>query len=280
MQTAIRTLGPKEAQLVLSLSEQRRDVVRASEIIEMLGSEGSARNVIQGLVKKGWLVRLVGGRYMFLPPERGPDNLGENNTLALASAAVEPCYVGWWGAASFYGLTTQRPSSLAVAVLRQRPSREIEGTEVRFVMVKPRKFFGFCKFDVYGRPTTISTAAKTVVDCVDRPDLCGGPAELARIVHGGASEVDPAEMVDDALRMESTALLQRLGFLTDLVGWQIGNILRDRIHDGIPRTARSTFGRAERQDGDVGYVGDWGLYVRARQRDLLADVPRLAEKAV
>lgn len=279
MQTNIRTLGPKEALLVLSLSEQRRDVVLASEIIEMLGSEGSARNVIQGLVKKGWLARLVGGRYMFLPPERGPDNLGENNALALASAAVEESYVGWWGAASFHGMTTQKPSSLAVAVLKQRPPREIEGTSVRFVKVSPRKFFGFRDFDVYGRSTTLSTAAKTVVDCVDRPDLCGGPSELARIVYGASSEVDPIEMVDDALRMDSTALVQRLGFLTDLVGWRIGDALRTRLHDAIPKTARSHFGRAERRPDDIGYVGDWGLFVHVRRSDLLADVPRRAVEA-
>ena len=71
MNTHLRTLGPREAKLVLTLSEQGRHTVTATEVIELLGSKGSARNVIQGLVQKGWLARLVGGRYLFLSPGIG-----------------------------------------------------------------------------------------------------------------------------------------------------------------------------------------------------------------
>jgi len=278
MQTNIRTLGPREAQVVLTLSEQGREMLTTAEAIEILGSVGSARNVVQGLVQKGWLTRLVGGRYLFLPPERGPENLGENNALALASAVVEESYVGWWAAASFHGLTTQRPSTIAVAVLRHRVTREIEGATIRFVMIGSRKFFGFEDFDVFGRSVTLSTGAKTIVDCVDRPDLCGGPAELARIVYGGIAVVDPAELVADALRMESIALVQRLGFLTDFVGWKLGDDLRGRLRGAVPPSARSPFGRPHRREGDIGYVRDWGLFVHARRDDLLADIPQLAHE--
>src|ERR1700688_3325272 len=109
METNSRTLGPNEARVVLSLSEQGRTTVRASEIIELLGVESTARKVIHNLIRKGWFVRLVGGRYLFIPPEHGPENLGENNVLAVASAVVDPSYVGWWAAASFHGFTTQKP---------------------------------------------------------------------------------------------------------------------------------------------------------------------------
>ncbi len=279
MNTHFRTLGPREAQLVLTLSEQGRHTLTAAEAIELLGSKGSARNVIQGLVQKGWLTRLVGGRYLFLPPERGPENLGENNALALASAVVEPSYVGWWAAAAFHGLTTQKPSTIAVAVLRQRPTREIEGTTIRFVKVTRRKFFGFQDFEVFGRTVQLSTADKTIVDCVDRPDLCGGPSELARIVFGGASQVEPTALIEDALRMQSTALLQRLGFLTDLVRWRLDDALRAQLRAAIPASARSHFGRTDRRDGDIGYVHDWGVFVNASGRDLLADVPQIAPAA-
>lgn len=119
METDLRTLGPNEARLVLSLTEQGRNVVRAAEVIEILGSEPTARKVIRNLLRKGWLSRLVGGRYMFLPPEYGPENLGENNVLALAAAVADPSYAGWWAAASFHGFTTQKPQSIAVATLRQ-----------------------------------------------------------------------------------------------------------------------------------------------------------------
>ena len=274
MQTNLRTLGPKEAMLVLSLREQERDVVSASDVIALLGSESTARKVIHNLLRKGWLSRLVGGRYMFLPPEHGPENLGENNVLALASAIIDPAYVGWWAAASFHGFTTQKPMAISVATQRAMTPRTVEGAEIRFVKVTPRKFFGFQSYDVYGRTASISSPAKTLVDCIDRPDLAGGPAELTRIVFGAAGEVDMADVAEAASRMQSTALLQRLGFLTDLAGWSLPPKLHDQLRGAIPKSARAVFGRPDRKDGDIGYVAEWGLFVHARRDDLLADAPR------
>ena len=88
METNLRTLGPNEAKVALSLRERECTTVCAPEIIELLGNEQTARKVIRNLIRKGWLTRLVAGRYLFLPPERGPENLGENNALAIASAVV------------------------------------------------------------------------------------------------------------------------------------------------------------------------------------------------
>jgi predicted transcriptional regulator of viral defense system len=274
METNLRTLGRQEAKLVLSLREQAQDIVTASEAIAALGSERTARKVIHNLIRKGWLTRLKPGRYMLLPPEHGPENLGESNALALAAAVVEPSYVGWWAAAAFHGFTTQRPTTIAVATLKPLASRTVEGTEVRFVALTPRKFFGFETYDLYGRRVSISTPAKTVVDCVDHPAVAGGPAELARIVFGASSEVEPDDVVRDALAMGSTAVLQRLGFLMDRVGWRYPEALRSQLRQRIAPSARAVLGRPQRRDGDLGYAPEWGLLVHIAERDLLADVPR------
>lgn len=275
MDNNLRSLGPAESKVVLSLREQERSVVSATDIVTLLGSEGTARKVIRNLLRKGWLSRIVGGRYMLLPPEHGPENLGENNVLALAAAAVEPSYIGWWSAAAWHGFTTQKPMTVFVAVLQQTLPRVIEGSNVRFVKVTPRKFFGHEPYTVYGRTVPISSPAKTLVDCLDRPDLSGGAAELARIVHSALGDVDTDAILAAVMTMKSRALLQRLGFLSDLVGRPLPAAARAALRAAIPRSYRSHFGRAERREGDIGYAAAWGLNVNARQEDLLAEVPRL-----
>ncbi len=274
METNRRTLGPKEAKTVLSFSEQGRSVVRTADLIAILGNVQTARKVTRNLLRKGWLLRLIAGRYLFLPPEHGPENLGENNALALASAVVEPAYVGWWAAASYHGFTTQKPTTISVATRRQLSSRSIEGNEIRFVQLLERKFFGFKVYDLYGRDATISLPPKTIADCADRPDLAGGVSEVTRIMHGAMANTETTEILDAALRMKSKALLQRLGYLTDLVGWKWPESERSRLRAAIPKSARTVIGRAEREEGDVGYVPSWGLIVHARLSDLLADVPQ------
>lgn len=280
MDSNLRTLGPAESKVVLSFREQGRSIVRASDVLDLLGSENSARKVIRNLIRKGWLSRIIGGRYMLLPPEHGPENLGENNSLALAAAAVEPSYVGWWSAAAYHGFTTQKPMSVCVAVLHQTPARTIEGSEVRFITVTERKFFGHQTYDVYDRAVAISTPEKTLIDCLDRPDLAGGPAELARITHNALAALDPRELLTAAIRMKSKAVMQRLGFLSDLVGRPLPDEVRQALRDAVPKSYRSHFGRKEQRDGDIGYVAAWGVYVSARREDLLAEVPRIKSREI
>jgi predicted transcriptional regulator of viral defense system len=261
--------------VVLSFREQGRDVVEADDIIDLLDSENTGRKVIRNLLRKGWLTRLGGGRYMLLPPERGAESLGENNPLAVASAVVEESYVGWWSAAAFHGFTTQRPATVLVAVTRQARPRTVEDAEIKFIIVPARKFFGFKSYSVYGRDARISEPEKTMIDCIDRPDLSGGPAELTRIVHAAMAEIDQEKLLDAAMQMKSTSLLQRLGFLTDVTERPLREELRARARDAISKSARSIFGRQERKEGDIGYVADWGLFVHARKSDLLSEVPRI-----
>jgi predicted transcriptional regulator of viral defense system len=274
METTLRTLGPAEARVVLSLREQGKDIVEADDIITLLKSENTGRKVIRNLVRKGWLMRLVGGRYLFQPPERGAESIGENNPLAVASAVVDESYVGWWSAASFHGFTTQKPATMFVAVRKQMAPRTIEGAEIRFVTIEARKFFGFKSYDVYGRSTRISDPEKTLIDCIDRPDLAGGPTELTRIVHAAMAEVDQEKLMTAALQMNSKALLQRLGFLSDLVDRPLKDELRQQLRATIPRKTRSTFGARAREKGDIGYVPAWEIHVDASKDELLSEVPR------
>lgn len=278
MENNLRTLGKAESKVVLSLREEGRSLVQTADILAILGpdvAETSVRKVIRNLVRKGWLSRIVGGKYMLLPPEHGPENLGENNVLALAAAAVEPSYIGWWSAAAWHGFTTQKPMTVFVAVTRQTPPKIIEGAAVRFVKVTARKFFGFQPYDIYGRTVALSTPAKTLIDCLDRPDLAGGPAELSRITHSALAEADPQDVLAAATAMKSKAVLQRLGFLSDLVGRPLPDAVRSAMRALVPGSYRSHFGRAEQRDGDIGYVTAWGLLVHARKEDLLAEVPRI-----
>jgi predicted transcriptional regulator of viral defense system len=278
MQTNLRSLGPAEARIVLSFREQGRDVVDTADIIGVLASEQTGRKVIRNLVRKGWLIRLKGGRYMLLPPERGVESIGENNPLAVAAAVVETSYVGWWSAAAFHGFTTQQPAVVFVAVTKQARPRTVEDAEVRFVTIPNRKFFGFKSYSVYGRATRISEPEKTLIDCVDRPDLAGGSAEVSRIVHAAMAEIEQHKLVDAAMQMKSTSMLQRLGFLTDLVERRLAEELRARVRGAIPKSARSVFGRRERKEDDIGYAAEWGLFVHARKSDLLSEVPRIRKK--
>jgi predicted transcriptional regulator of viral defense system len=263
-----------EAKVVLSLREHGREVVDVSDIRALAGPGSATRNAVQQLIRKGWLSRVRRGRYILLPPEHGPDNLGDNNVLALATAAVTPSYVGWWSAASFHGFTTQIPLAVCIAVTRKMPKRELEGSTVRFVRLSKRKFFGSQLCPLYGRQVPISTPAKTLIDCLDRPALAGGVTEVVRIADRTLAKVSGDEAVETAIRFDSKSVMQRLGAISDLIDRPLPASARQRLRATIPKSTRSRFGRGHPLAGDIGYVAAWGLFIDARREELLAEVPR------
>jgi len=122
----------------LSFREQGRGVVSASEIISLLKNEGTARKVIHNLLRKGWITRLKGGRYLFYPGIRA-GKPRRKQPARLASA--------WWNAPmSAGGLRppfTDLPPETHDAHrchLRQVPARVVEGNEIRFVKVVAANF--------------------------------------------------------------------------------------------------------------------------------------------
>ena len=218
MGSTVRTLGPQESRVVLALAEQKRREVGRPEIIKLLGvSAKAADNVIESLRRKGWLERASWGEYLVIPPDDGPDAMGESNLLALASRIADPYYIGYGSAAGHYGLTTQHRRVIVVVTPAHLRGRRVGEGRVRVVNPKPGKFFGFGPVDVFGYKVMMSDREKTAIDCIDRPALAGGVGEAASILATASGRFDWPKAADYLERIDSTALVRRFGWVMDHV---------------------------------------------------------------
>jgi hypothetical protein len=66
----------------------------------------------------------------------------------------------------------------------------------------------------------ISIPAKTAIDCLDRPALPAAPPKWSAFSMPRCASAQ--QLVDMAVQVESTALLQRPGFVADLVAGGTG----------------------------------------------------------
>src|SRR5258708_31967170 len=88
-----RSLSPQESRIVLGFSERGLKGVAREDIIKLLGASPKAvDNIIESLRRKGWLERASWGKYLLIPPDQGPEALGNSNLLAQASLIAEPYY--------------------------------------------------------------------------------------------------------------------------------------------------------------------------------------------
>ena len=80
MEFSIRTLSPQESRVVLALAEQGRREIERREVVQILGATAKAADhVIQSLRRKGWLERAAWGKYLLVPPDQGPEAVGDSN---------------------------------------------------------------------------------------------------------------------------------------------------------------------------------------------------------
>jgi predicted transcriptional regulator of viral defense system len=269
MEFATRSLSSQESRVVLSLTEHGHKEVGRQEIISILGvSPQAADHVIRSLRRKGWLERASWGRYLLIPPDMGPDALGEGNVLALASRIADPYYFGYGTAATHYGLTTQyRHVIWLVTPVRVRDRRLLD-TEVRIVNPVQRKFFGFGPVDVLGYQVMMSDREKTAIDCIDRPRLAGGEGEAATILAMTCRRIDWHKAASYLERIGSKTLVRRFGWLVDHVSAEFPEDVREQLRDLAAGSGKSFLGPTKPKHGAIGYQSTWQLTVNVSEKEL------------
>jgi len=273
MKLLTRSLSAQESKVVLALTEQRRRETTRAEIVNLLGgSVKAADHVIESLRRKGWLERATWGEYLLVPPEQGPDALGDSNLLALASRIADPYYIGFSTAASHYGLTTQHRNVIFVVTPARLRPRELGESHVRIVTPSANKFFGFEPVDVLGYKVMISDREKTVIDCIDRPKLSGGVGEAATILAAASRRFDWTKAVGYLERIDSGALARRFGWLVDHVKADIPPAIRDRLLQLAALSRKTWLGpdpaRARAVQSAIGYDKTWHLFVNVSREEL------------
>ena len=258
---------------MLALTEGRRREATRAEIVRLLGgSDKAADHIIESLRRKGWLERASWGEYLLVPPEQGPDALGNSNLLALASRIADPYYIGFGSAAVHYGLTTQHRNVIFVVTPVRLRAREVGESRVRIVNLSANKFFGFESVDVLGYKVMISDREKTAIDCIDRPDLAGGVGEAATILATASRRFDWNKAADYLERIGSGALARRFGWLVDYVKADIPLAVRDRVLTLAARSRKTWLGpdpaRARAVQDAIGYDETWRLFVNVTREEL------------
>ena len=237
-----RRLSPEESKLAAKWEAEKKIVVRAKDAMDALHSSPDyAYVLLHNLERKHWLERISTGLYQFVPAAYGyPEKIAPANSLVVGAALIEPYYFSYYTANSHYGFTTQMPFTLFIATTKKKPKVEWQSVAFKFVTLLKRKFFGYRLERAFDAEVYMAEPEKSIVDSFDKPQYAGGVEQLARITWRGLAKVDKAKLVDYAIRMESYALIQRLGFIIDSLSKEdlvepLPSNLRDQLlsHIGI-----------------------------------------------
>lgn len=167
-------------------------------------------------------MKLKQGVYIIAPLEAG--KFGANShtvhSFVIASHLVRPYYISHWSALNYHGLTEQTPPCVYITTTKPRNRKKILNVEFVFVTVPKRKMFGLKTIKVEDNPVKISTREKTVVDCLDHPEHCGGINEIAKVIYFEHENLDFGKIAIIAKKMQNKTITKRLGYLLEKFGFE------------------------------------------------------------
>jgi len=269
-----RSLSDLEAKLILHLEWEKQPVVTIEDTMAILDcSYDHARQLLHRLARRRWLVPLTPGKYELIPAEQNEHAFPDTNPLFIGSALVEPYQFSFATAAFYHGLSTQASATVYVATTVRTGRRlyQVRGKEYRLVLQPPHKFFGAVEVDAYGSRVLMAEPEKTVVDALDRPEYAGDIPEIAGMLQRGRGRLEWDKLAEYGLRFESQALIQRLGYLIDLLRLPVPEHMRGLLLAGVGKST-PYLGRPGQWGTGGEYDSTWRIVDNVPRHELLAEI--------
>lgn len=271
---ATRSLSPLESKLILRLEWDKQFTITTDEAMRILDiSCDHARQVLHRLARDNWLARIAPGKYELIPAERGEHAFTDPNALFIGSALASPYYFTYATAAFFHGLTTQAASLVYVAIKTGRPqSILVREKEYRLVLQPDHKFFGFKETDAYGAKVFMAQREKTILDCLDRPAYAGDIPDVVGMIQRGKSQMDWERLISYAIRFKTQVLLQRLGYLLELLMATTQNNTLMKLQGAITGNTKCYLGQPGKWGTGGKYHSTWKVIDNIPRQELFTDI--------
>lgn len=221
--TGVMKLSPVEQKAYFGLLKRGVIIARPADLSSTLNvSYVWAKNILSKLASHGAAQRIGKGKYVIIPADvlYGRKSYIADPLVLVSELMKETdYYVAYYSAAHIHGIAEQMPFKTTVAVLKQLRPITVGNIFANFVNLKKSRFFGYEEIRYMDVNLNVSDIEKTIVDCVDRQELCSGIAEVVRTLSNAieAEKIDWQKLVSYVKRFESHALAQRIGFIIDLL---------------------------------------------------------------
>lgn len=273
-------LTPIESELLSHIKTSKCSLVDLKEVQKYLNIDaGYASKILERLDRKGYLERIIRGKYLFIPLEYGyEERYPPMNSLVVGSVLIEPYYYGYQTANNYHGFTSQFSPTAYICTVKPRRNFRWRNTSYRFVTLVVNKFFGFTKVKADGCDVNVAEPEKAVLDTLDKPGYCGGVSQAAYVVSNAlGSGLDTDKLLSYVVRMGQNSVLQRLGYLVELLSERglinVGEDFLNSITGLIPEGVSYTYLGPVGTHGHQGPVeGRWKIIMNVDEATVLSEL--------
>lgn len=252
----------KRQQRLAALIRATSGTIRGTDAMRVLGVDRQhASRLLAGWHKQGVIRRVAHGLYVPVQPSA----LGQKQVLedpwVLVPELYAPGYIGGWSALEHWELTEQLFRSICVLTHKRVANGVIAHQGVNFFIkhVPEKYLFGTKTIWLGNRKILISDPYKTLLDCIDDPDLGAGLQhvtdcllEFTRVFNKTS---DLNTLLKYAIQIDNGALFKKLGYLAETLEFKPAfiNACRQRITSG--------YSTLDKKSENNRLVTRWNLWV-------------------
>ena len=128
-------LGKLDRQRLSEIIRQTKGTISVAEAADILRtSRTNVAKMLSRWASKGWLSRVKRGLYVPVPLESRTADIPLEEPWIIAQRLYDPCYIGGWSAAEYWGLTEQIFRSILVIMCSNPRERSPLIKNTRFVV--------------------------------------------------------------------------------------------------------------------------------------------------
>ncbi len=172
-------------------------------------------NLLKSLKKKK-IIKSIGKRKF---------SLLNVNEFEIASELNFPSYISFWSALNYYGFSDNTPKKIFIATTKY--SREIKN--FKYITFSKKRFFGY---NLIGK-MNIAEKEKAIIDSLILPKYAGGIKEIKRALQSSLEKINLNKLISYALKIESKAVIRRLGYLLEILNIKNSKKLQKGIGKGF-----------------------------------------------
>lgn len=170
-------------------------------------------NLIKALKKKGAIKKL-----------NGSFAVADAEDFSIGTSLHYPSYISFWSALNYYGWSDQTPKKIFLATTVY--SKDI--ASFKYVTIGKKKFFGYTKIGEF----PIAEKEKALIDSILFPKYAGGMREIKTSLKSSVKELNKDKLISYAFKVGSRAVIRRLGFLLEGIGYKKIDKLKKNIGKG------------------------------------------------
>lgn len=205
------TLTPSEQVVYFEILKNR--VMRLGDVVPFTRNYQSARSILMRLARKGYVLTVRGGIYAAVPLEYVRSDYEPDRYVLAFRLAGNSGALAFHTALELHGVAHSYYNEV---FLINKGIRNLEFQGVSYRFVRSARIFGVEHIVHEGIKICITDRERTFLDCLRKPDYCGGMEEFMKSI-AGFHTIDTGILRDYLEKFGEQSLWQRAGFVLTLL---------------------------------------------------------------